>query len=68
MYCIQIKSLFWQPERIQGMLNQVMDSGLSEATLQRLVQSEQRFSTSLYTHHSLLAKLRYHTDHLIRET
>jgi hypothetical protein len=35
-----------------------MDCGLSEATLQSLVQCEEKFSRLLYTHHSMLAKLR----------
>jgi hypothetical protein len=47
-----------QAEQVQGMLNKVMDSGLSESTLARLVQCEQQFSSLLYAHHSVLAKLR----------
>lgn len=49
---------FLEAEEIQAVLNQVMDGGLSEATLRRLVQCEQKFSSLLYTHHAVLAKLR----------
>ena len=54
----ELKPVNMQAEQIQAVLNQVMDRGLSEATLKRLVQCEEKFSSQLYTHHSVLAKLR----------